>query len=330
MSTDLSSFSLRISEASKVTELSENFFRNILSSLGIEDDEFGMKLLDSSAVDELLIESTIRGNLKEGDGPGIVRIRAAAKMLKGVDPFEEKPARNPENLIDTKNEAHAVKIETPQIDLSDLKKLLDNKPVQQMRDRELLENWARDREYEAEQELHRRAKGQHFIVLKPGKTEPGKEAVDIENSLELLKLSRKRAIPSMIPMGNTVAPVYRITELNLEDRIIEICPICGDILFRGYCSKCESDFSGIGEEERAFISCIVSEQKIDPKSYSDKKALLTSAMKGMEDLRKTWPSYFVEFSERKAVGNLPSLKKIANRPAQRIQDPFHVDGNRAY
>jgi hypothetical protein len=200
-----------------------------------------------------------------------------------------------------------------------------------MTDMELLSLWDKSRDNQTEQELNRRAKGQPFIVLKSGTQTPGKETIDIEYTLEMLRTSRKRVNPTIIPYGNnTYASVYKITDLNLNDRIIELCPICGEILWRGYCSECDSNFAGIGDDERSYIKLIVDSGKINTKTASDRKAVVVSASKGVEDLKVTWPGIFKDFEELRLTGNLPKLRKIANRPSKAPADPFHVSGNRQF
>jgi len=206
-----------------------------------------------------------------------------------------------------------------------------NKPIGQMTDVELLTLWDKNREESIEQELNRRAKSQAFIVLKPGTQIPGKEEIDIEYTLEMLKSARKRNNPTIIPYkDNTFASVYKISELNINERIIELCPICGEILWKGYCSKCDSNFAGIGDNERSYVKLVVDSGKINTKTASDRKAVVVSAAKGMEDLKITWPGILKEFEELKLTGNLPKLRMIANRPASIPADPFHVAGNRQY
>lgn len=204
------------------------------------------------------------------------------------------------------------------------------KDIHQLKDRELLDLYIREREYDVEQELHRRAKNQHWVVLKTGPNEPGKEAINVEASLDLLRSARRRTNPTMFPVGSAVVPVYRITELNLNDRMIELCPICGASLCRGYCEKCALNFSGVGDLEKGYVHMIAQSESFDRKSFSDRRAVWVSAGKGLEDLYKTWPSIIKKFEEAKATDTLPRLKIIESRPSAQVADPFHVSGHRQY
>lgn len=242
-----------------------------------------------------------------------IRAKAAASILKGGNPFE-------------KEEPITASV-SPRIDSTIVELIKSGRPIEQWNDRELLEKYAKDRDYEVEQELHKRAKQQHFIVLLPGKDSQNKELIDIDTSLDLLKSARKRTNPSILAkLDGKIVPVYRITELNPDDRIMELCPICLESLYKGYCEKCNINVSMIGDEQRAYMALIAKTEK--NLGVSDKKAIVASASKGLEDLKNTWPSLAASFDQMKLIGNLPRLRFIANRPSQ--ADPFFQDGNRAF
>lgn len=317
MATDLSSFTARLENASKALKISQEELQKILTANGIEESDEGLRYLNSKIATLEVLESILQPSFNAG----VLQIKAAAMFLKGEDPFEETNTNKKQEVPVSTNSSTDVLI-----------KYLDaNTPIPNLKDRQLLELWAADRDPEAEQELIRRSKGQHFIVLKPGKYDAGKEEIDIEQSLELLKSTRKRTNPSIMPGDNdTYVSIYKVTELNMDDRIIEICPICDEFLFKGYCSKCESNFSGIGDNERAYVKLIVDSGEFNVSSFSDRKALLVSAGKGLDDLKNIWRKIRKEFDELKATGDLPKLRRIMDRPAQQKMDPFKVAGNRSF
>jgi len=325
MSIDLTSIDARFSKAAEALKLQESevpLLIKVLSTVGIEKDDSGLKYLNSSLVSLDDLVEILQSNYVD---KGKFNIKAAASYLKGADPFDTS------TIQVTKLDAPV----TPNPTVDALVQIIQaSKPVGQMTDPELLALWDKDRSEHSENELNRRAKGQPFIILKSGTNVPGKEEIDVEYTLEMLKSARKRNNPKIVPYrDNTFASVYKISELNLNDRIIEICPICGEVLWRGYCEKCNSNFAGIGNDERAYVRLIAESGKFQTSSVSDRKAVLTSAAKGIEDLKITWPSIFKRFEELKLTGDLPKLRMIANRPAQvpvDIQDPFHVSGKRQY
>lgn len=326
--TALSSVSLRAEKAAQILSIDVSDLLKILADEGIGNDDAGLSLLSSDAVTVEDLTNVLEGRgvtVMEGSlkVPKVIKklpAKAAASVLKGTDPFEKK---EPTGKIEVQAPANTGMANSTVETIVQV--LKSNRTPQQMKDRELLEAWVVERDYEMEQELHRRAKNQRFIILKEGKHEPGKEVVDIENSLDLLKASRRRENPSIIPIGDTVAPVYFITQLNMQDRIVETCPICGKILYKGYCNDCELNWTGIGDDERAYVHLIAESDKFEAKSHADRKAVFASAKKGLEDLKKTWPSLIQEFDELKATNDLPKLRQIEDRPSREKQDPFHVE-----
>ena len=296
----------RVVKVSAVLSVPEDQIFKALDDEGISNDASGLTVLDSSTttVDDLVwILSQCASNVKP------LKMKAAAALLKEQDSREAvAPAPKAEPFTEA---------------------LKSIRPIQQWNDRELLEKFAQDRDPEIEQELHKRSSGRNFVVLLTGKNEPGKEAVDIENSLELLKVARKRVTPSFLPMGENgvVSPIYPILSLNLNDRMVEICPLCGETLFKGYCQKCNANFAGIADDERAYVK-LVAQSDNYVGGISDRKAIMASASKGLEDLRLTWPSISPTFDELKITGNLPKLRLISSRPNS-VKDPFFMDGNRS-
>jgi hypothetical protein len=318
--TNLSSITVRFEKAAKTLSIPKEDLIKTLNQNDIGEDEEGLKYLNSKVITIDLLEGILK-NVSES----VIKIKAAALFLKGEDPFEE------EEKADKQEDSKPIPESNNSSADAVIKYIEANRPIEQLSDKQLLEMWSSDRDFNKEQELSLRSKGQPFIVLKPGSYEPGKEEIDIEMSIDLLKASRRRTNPTIIPYGdNSVADVYRITDLNLNDRIIEICPMCGAVLYKGFCSKCELSFSGINDEVRAYVKLIADSDKFRVDSFSDRKAVHASATKGLEDLIKTWPSIRRKFEELKVSGNLPTLRQIMDRPAKRIADPFNISGNRSF
>jgi hypothetical protein len=304
---------LRAQKVAELTGVDVQEILEFLQKIGIDDTEQGIQLLDSDVASAETLETEFSVFTKV---PTLKR-KAAVAILKGSNPFGRAPEDKKVPVVNVDAIADALKA---------------HRNIAQMKDRELIEIYDKDRDFEVEQELNRRAKGQRFVVLNGEKYEPGKEAIDIETSTELLKKIRKGfVVPTVIPgKDNKFFPVYRITELNPEDRIVELCPICGEILYKGYCDKCQVNFSGVGEDERAYVKLIVACEHFNSKSFSDRKAVHASASKGLEDLMITWPSIRPTFEELKLAGNLPKLRMIKNIPTEPVADPFHVSGHRTF
>lgn len=299
---------LRAEQAAQILKVSSDSLLTSLANEGISADDAGQALLDAETT---TIDDLTQMLMKEGHK--MIPSKAAAAILKDV----KKPS-----------EPQPVERQFPTVVLDALKEM---KPIQQWDDKSLLEKFADSRGVQEEQELDHRAKHQKFVVLVPGKYEPGKEKIDIQTSLELLKMARKRTTPSVIPMGagSAFSVVYRVTELNTADRIIDLCPFCGEAMYQGYCEKCQVSFATVGDDERAYVRLITDAAPSVPLSFSDRKAIVASASKGVEDLKNTWPSISQRFDELKLTNSLPKLRSISNRPSM-IADPYHVDGNRSF
>lgn len=307
----------RINRAAEVLKVPKEEVEKVLSDdFGIESNEEGLSLLDAQTTTESFLVET----LSHINWPKL-KLLAVAAILKGKDPFAKAEETKPEPTKPSSQVLPEVSV-IAQAVAEITKGFRDPK---QMKDRELLEIYDKERDYEIEQELHRRGAYQFWVVLKPEASDKdGKKAIDIEMSLDLLKRSRRMVNPSLVRQGDVFVNVYRITELNPEDQIVEICPFCGDILYKGYCEKCNADMSACGNEEKAYIKLITELGSFNRQSKSDRDAVLISAGKGVADLRKTWPGVWKRFEELKLLNDLPKLRKSKNLPSQRPADPFHI------
>jgi mRNA-degrading endonuclease YafQ of YafQ-DinJ toxin-antitoxin module len=329
----------RVQKAAEILKTKQSVVEKALEVVGIEiDDDLADSLLDAESTTEKMLSDEITkvmsATTEDHVDPKPARVAAAVAVLKGRDPFKKADAETSGKAEDTKvflDSSGSTLTETMgkiAVALS-----VDNRLPSQLKDHELLARYVAERDYECERELDLRAKGQPFIVLKDvGKHEPGKEPIDVEESLALLKRARRGKVNNtIVPYGDKVANVYRVTELNMDDRKVELCPICGESLYKGYCEKCEMSFQTIGKFERAYMKLIVDHSgRFQRDSFADRKALHASAVKGLDDLRSTWPSMSKLFDDLKESDDLPKLVIIGNRPSRRVADPFHVAGNRSY
>jgi hypothetical protein len=335
---DLPSIEIRIKKAADVLKVDYDDFRKTVSdSLGIDLNDESLQLLNAQTTTEQIIIETLKGYSYP-----LLKLLAAAAILKGRDPFVKKE-EVPQNTFTTSEGGNSVINNSTVVEESGIvhqfveltKSLRDPK---QMKDKELLELYDKERDYEVEQELHRRANFQHFVVLKPSLVDgyrsffpySTKKDIDIDMSLELLKRSRRMVNPTLVRQGDVFVNVYRVTELNPEDQIFEICSFCGEIMYDSYCEHCNSDFGGMGDAEKIFIKLITEMESFDKNSMSDRRAVLASTSKGLEDLRKTWPRVAKKYEELKVLGDLPKLKKSKSLPSSKPADPFHVAGNRNF
>lgn len=238
-----------------------------------------------------------------------LKIKTAAGILKG-DSEEKKELTSNLCIVEELKKIH---------------------PIEQWSDENLLTRYIKDREIDVELELHRRAKQDRFIVLKPSDKgyNSGEEVIDFIESIGLLKGARKGKYknPGILPVKGGVRPVYFITEFNINDRITELCSICSTPLYKSYCDHCQVNFIGI-EDDCCYYMALVSEMDtFNKSSASDRKALVASAQKGMGSLKSEWHSLAQVFDELKATQQLPRIRVIASRPSK--VDPFFQNGSRS-
>jgi len=322
---DRSELSKRVSKVAAMLGMPTKIIEEKLTGSGVKDNEYGIKLLESAVVtieDIVRVLSTIPGY--EHD----LSLRAAASILKGQDPFSKEPV----NIVGPATDATVTPTATVIVNA-----LKEFRTISQMKDRELLELYIEEHaktgpSIEIEGELQKRSRNNPFVILRDEKHAPGEVLIDLEQTLSQLHRARKGyTVPTLVPgIDGKIVRVYRINELNPDDRIVELCPICGEILYKGYCSKCELNFAGVQDDERAYVHMIALSPNFNAKSHSDRKALHASATKNLEDLRVTWPSIAPTFDDLKLTNNLPKLRMIKNIPAVQVADPFHVSGNRAF
>ena len=305
----ISPIEARIHKAAEVLKVTDYDFQTAVKAVfGIELDAIGLQLLDAQTTTEQVIVELFNGY----PYPKLALLAAAA-ILKGKDPFvlakEEEPAKvsKGSNILTPIVKDSAVEGAVVAHQFIELAKTL--RDPKQMKDKELLELYDSERDYEIEQELHRRSSFQHWVVLRPGQEGSFKKAIDIEMSLELLKRSRRMVNPTLVRQGDIFVNVYRITELNPEEQVVEICSFCGEIIYKNFCEKCSADFGNTGDDEKAFIKLITEMESFDKNSMSDRRAVLASASKGLMDLKVTWPRVNKRFEELKSLGDTSKVEE---------------------
>jgi len=280
----------RISKAVEILKIPEVELTGILKSLGIEKDEFSLKLLETGSIKEDDAKSPFI--LK---GIPLARFIAAWRIINGKDPFEQDKmhfSTNVQNIHTTLNT-----------------------PIGQWSNRDLLEKYGRDCPTEIEEELKKRSRERPFIIFVE------EEKIDIDTSLKLLALARRQPMSSTYKVDDTIYKVYRVGEFPLE--FFYECPCHPNtLLVEGYCD--ESGVTWIGAsresgdddmEKMQFCRLIVNSGKLSV----DENLLATLSLK---ELRKRSPKISLQFDELKELGQLPNLKRRLSKGTGR--DPFHV------
>ena len=250
-------FALRVQNSAEVLSVDQKTLLEDLSEAGITETRAFLLDYPTTTVEDLY---AILKRLNVSRPPSNLQLKAAAGILKGDLPVIDMDRINEikTETVKTLDRLYDEVISNKSFTANDSIYLhLDEQgrieqPIQQMTDHDLLVRYAEDRDFATSWELQRRSRDQPFIVLKspigkPGDldlTEPGHEEIDLKMSLELLKACRKKGTPDDITSVQTgyMVPVYRISELDMANRVIELCPFCKDlvILNRGYCPECHS------------------------------------------------------------------------------------------
>ena len=247
-------FALRVQNSAEVLSVDQKTLLEDLSEAGITETRAFLLDYPTTTVEDLYV---ILKRLNVSRSPSNLQLKAAAGILKGdlpvidmdrINEIKTETVKTLDRLYDKSGCPSFTANDSIYLHLDEQGRI--GQPIQQMTDHDLLVRYAEDRDFATSWELQRRSRNQPFIVLKspigkPGDldlTEPGHEEIDLKMSLELLKTCRKKGTPDNITSAQTgyMVPVYRISELDMTNRIIELCPICKDqvVLNRGYCPEC--------------------------------------------------------------------------------------------
>jgi len=206
----------------------------ILKTIGITDDELGIKILEAETTNFDMFFN----NIDPISEIPIARLKIAWEILKGNDPFtkkEEKPVIN-----------NAVQ---------------QTKPIGQWSDLELLESYGYDCPLEIEEHLNKITKGRPAIIFdKEGR-------VDVEKSLYMVRKARHQETPSTFIIRQEMHKVYRVGEWPLE--VFFECPIHSHILLMdGYCDECGMKWNVDDYEKNSFLRLISErESEVDIRLY---------------------------------------------------------------
>ena len=276
----VSSFMERVKSAASVLQIAPEMLTSELSRVGITESDLGLKILDA----DITTEESLTALLKEkAPNASVYQLKPAVAFLKGLDPFKKS-------------------VPTP---VASKPQMLN---YAQMKDKDLLEHVVTVGiqglvpDHAAIMELHIRAKYQPFVVLK------GDGLINVEVSIEYLKRARKAPMPDsiLLPVDRRLIQVYRIIDLYSPDHVVEICPICGGGLYKGYCVVCEVDFSDFDDEKRIHVA-MLEEGKFNKDS-------LIRALRGHKDL-SMWLVDPYRWADLKKKGKLPVLRIVQPRPA---------------
>ena len=300
----------RTAKAAEILKTDKAIISLALVNMGVEEDEFSLKLLSQSTAledfmraleeagsaptsssengpDGLVYTGSVGGEYKL---PALPRLRAAFDVLQGRDMPDQTATGS---TGDTNQVAFMYK------------------PTGQWSNEELLQSYSKDGTgVNVEEELERRGKGKPFIVFNDD------ESVDIESSVKMLKKARSNPkMPERFPVDGELKRLYRVGEFPL-DFLFE-CPFHPEVLLvDGYCEVSGIVWVTLNEEHMQLCRMIDDDHDI---SDMDQKKLAKTSIK---EIKEMFPNTAAKFEEQKELGQLKSLKRKISQGGGR--DPFHV------
>lgn len=294
----------RITKASEVMKITEEQLWQYLSKIGIcKDDADALSLLEAETTREGDARNSFCDtyNTSKGEVPvPVVRFLAGWAILKGK-------AKGAESNKEVSSNAELIAC---------------LRPIAQYSDTELLEKYDIDASSEIIDELDRRSQSRPFIVY-----DVNKENIDIENTLRMLKVARRKETKQkhVLPNGK---PVLLYCAGQFPMLFVEESPIHpGVILTDGYCDECGQNWSGISLEDRIIVRVAVMAEAIETTKASINKLINQIRIgdgdhvsPGTESLLDI-PDVKFLYDELKENGQLPVLRKRASSS----QDGSHRD-----
>ena len=302
----------RVEKAAKILNIKAKDLIKALNENGVDSIE----MLDANTT----TYKDLQGVIQIMNSPvliPVIKVKAAASILKGENPFAEREETVLDSSDSTKKESETSSLATL---------IKSQRPVNQWSDEEVLLKYLETEDEQYESDLQRRAKGRRFVILTGNSQE-----VDVDASILMLKRARKEEIPSFITTEDKkTIHIYKIEEYHRENRVRYESPLRpGVTLFDGFCQVSNQNFKNVGDPARKMLRLIYDAQ--GKQSRMDETRLVELAEKeGVDGLARIYPEVHEQYMNLAATDSLPSLKTIA--PVEtRHADPFYQkSGNRTY
>lgn len=292
--------STRVDQSAKIMKVDPKVVWEKLAILGIDNDDESLTLLDSEMTQE---GDARRVFVETAPIIPIVRFKAGWAIMKG------KADAKPTSLTAADYNANG----------SDLKQILDAmKTPAQMSDGELLKQYSPTASSNIIDELKQRSNDRAFIVFDEAK---GNDTVDVETSLKLLRIARRQETPATYKVGAKLCRVHRLGEFPMV--FVEECPIHPDVLLvEDYCEKCLESFEGISYDDRVLIRVAKNINAIDVSNLAKIHELLENVKSNGSEYLLSIPVVQLTYSELKAEGRLPNLRRKFSASRNGKADPF--------
>lgn len=236
VSTWKTEFDERVTAFAKSTKIDEAIVREVLDDLGVDrEDADCLTMLDNE--DVLQTGILINEFVEKRKVVKIARLRLGLNHLRGrVARDEVAAATNGDECSesDLGNVCGAIK---------DM--VASNRPKSDWSDKELLEAYNEDTTEIAEV-LRKRSKGRHCIVFKKDGT------TNVEVSLGLLRTAKRQPTSDQHRVDGRSVRVYRPGDV-LAKTVDESPFVPGTALVSDYCSKSDTDWSGVSYSRRLMV-----------------------------------------------------------------------------
>jgi hypothetical protein len=286
------SFSERVKKAAKAAKVDEDKLLAELAEIGVEPN-------DEDALEVVRVYGGL-GSVFSKAGAKEARGAHGVNVLVGLDPAEQAEADKP--AASTK---------------SDVAQLIEaNRPVEQWSDKELVEAYGIDGDTRVTDTLAKKAKGNPFVVF----DEDGN--VDVETTIELLRLSRRQATPDTYNnKKGELKNVYRVGEFPMT--YLEECPIFDDIiLVNGFCERSKVSWKDVSIEDRVIVRVAHEVVGLDEDHFSVQKLVDRIKSEGSARSLLAGPVKLA-YEDLEESGRLPRLRrKYSSTNAS--SDPFYV------
>jgi len=293
-------FNKRVTSFAEAISVPEDIVRQHLGNLGCDGEtDRSLTIIDS---DEALPFGDLRQEFVEKN-----KVTKLAILRHGMPHLRGKTA------LDLNPTSNGCCEETSSLDKvadSIASMVSSNRPKTDWKDRELLSELD-EGATEIAEVLAKRTRGRHCIVL------DGEGNVDVEASLELVKIAKKQPTKSEHRVKGKLVRVYRPGQW-LARPLDESPFVIGEPLVRDYCAASETDWKDVSHEARVLARIYIQHCETAKPSLRDFRAICDDAREGVKNFRDKYGKAAMLYDEMSAQDKLPKLKIM---PAE-VTEPF--------
>ncbi len=283
-------FNKRVQAFAEAIGVPEETVRQHLSNLGCDGEtDRSLTIIDS---EEALPFGDLRQEFVEANKvTKLAILRIGMPHLRGKTAVDVKPTSNGccEEGSDLGKVCDSIE-----------KMVSTNRPKADWSDKELL-SALDESTTEIAEVLSKRTRGRHCIVF------DGDGNVDVEASLELVKIAKKQATRNEHRVRGKIVRVYRAGKW-LARPLDESPFVIGEPLVRDYCASSETDWKDISHEARVLARIYIQYCETAKLSLRDFREVCDDARKDVGHFREKYGKAAMLYDEMSAQDKLPKLK----------------------